>query len=402
MEAVSLKRTRAARRKRLEILQLRSLASDGLIREKDGVKTKRKREGKVRLGDGFDATEVSLSLSLESSSSDSDISGILKKNIPIGILLSRGQILDDDDDVGCDGAGAGRDVPCRAHGAVSVCGRRRAMEDAVTVAPGLVSGAAGEEAPSRYDFFGVYDGHGGCQVAHVCRDRLHVVLATEVEDRRGDGVDWKGVMEAGFAKLDGEIGKSLSEGQENGVMDTSMKTVGSTAVVAMVGAANVIVANCGDSRAVMSRGGAVVPLSCDHKPDRPDEMERIEAAGGRVINWDGPRVLGVLATSRSIGDHYLKPYVVSEPEVTITERRAEDEFLILASDGLWDVISNEKACEVVRRCLMRKPVSKKLKRTMDGDGSAEAAAMLVELALGRGSNDNISVIVIDLRKSRKL
>ncbi|XP_068659648.1 protein phosphatase 2C 51-like [Aristolochia californica] len=400
MESVSLKRTRAARRKRLEILPLRSKTrgSDGLIREKDGRKSKRKRDGRVRLTDGFDAAEVSLSLSVESSSSSPDISDTPKKNIPIGILLSRGKILDDEDDA--------RNISCRAHGAVSICGRRRAMEDAVTVARGLVS--CGKESGSQYDFFGVYDGHGGCQVAHVCRDRLHVVLAKQVKDCCGeakgvDGVDWKEVMETGFAILDGEIGKSVSEGQENGMMDTSMKTVGSTVVVGLVGTETLIVANCGDSRAVMSRGGVVVPLSCDHKPDRPDEMERVEAAGGRVINWDGHRVLGVLATSRSIGDHYLKPYVISEPEVTITERTVEDEFLILASDGLWDVVSNEKACEVVRKRLVRNPVPKKLKvGTDDGDGSAEAAAMLVELALGRGSNDNISVIVIDLRKASKL
>ncbi|KAF9613665.1 hypothetical protein IFM89_009553 [Coptis chinensis] len=67
------------------------------------------------------------------------------------------------------------------------------------------------------------------------------------------------------------------------------------------------------------------------KPDRPDEMEGVEVVGGRVINWNGYRVLGVLATSRSI-------------EISITEHTEKDEFVILASDGLWDAMSNEMAC----------------------------------------------------------
>ncbi|KAJ4971603.1 hypothetical protein NE237_004702 [Protea cynaroides] len=87
------------------------------------------------------------------------------------------------------------------------------------------------------------------------------------------------------------------------------------------------------------------------RPDRPDELNRIQEAGGRVIYWDGARVLGVLAMSRTIGDSYLKPYVVSEPEVTITERTEEDECLILASDGLWDVVSNDIAYSIARMCI---------------------------------------------------
>lgn len=73
------------------------------------------------------------------------------------------------------------------------------------------------------------------------------------------------------------------------------------------------------------------------------------------------------------------------------ERTDLDEFLILASDGLWDVVSNEMACNVVRRCL----AGRSLKRLSKGS-AAEAAAMLAELAMGRGSKDNISVVVIDL------
>ncbi|KAL3699215.1 hypothetical protein R1sor_017237 [Riccia sorocarpa] len=63
------------------------------------------------------------------------------------------------------------------------------------------------------------------------------------------------------------------------------------------------------------RRGKLTTLTCHMQPDREDEMARVEAAGGRVIFWNGYRVLGVLAMSKAIGDRYLKPYVIAEPEV---------------------------------------------------------------------------------------
>lgn len=111
-----------------------------------------------------------------------------------------------------------------------------------------------------------------------------------------------------------------------------------------------------------------------------------------MIFWDGPRVLGVLAMSRAIGDNYLKPCVISEPEVTVTRRTPEDECLILASDGLWDVVSNETACGVARMCLQsRKP------REGSDKACSDASVLLTKLAMARQSTDNVSVVVVDLR-----
>ncbi|KAF6140854.1 hypothetical protein GIB67_042267 [Kingdonia uniflora] len=274
------------------------------------------------------------------------------------------------------------------HGSVSVCGRRREMEDAVTIAPGFLSSKV-----VVYDFFGVYDGHGGSGVAKLCRERLHRVLAEEIGGGGGDhnisDVDWERSMCASFSRMDNEVNGG-HEGEDQDSESGSLRTTGSTAVVAIVGIEKVVVANCGDSRAVLFHGGVAVPLSNDHK--------RVEAAGGRVLEWNGPRILGVLATSRSIGDYYLKPYVISKPEVTVHERTLNDEFLILASDGLWDVMTNEVACEVVRRCLSGQ-LARRYSKTVDGSGAAEAAAVLVELAMARGSKDNISVLVVELKRN---
>ncbi|XP_073130622.1 protein phosphatase 2C 51-like [Henckelia pumila] len=290
-------------------------------------------------------------------------------------------------------------VQCRTHGCVSVIGRRRAMEDAVAVELGFLT--RGERT---YDFFGVYDGHGGFRVAQSCRETLHKLVARIVEEQGGEEIDWGKVMEAGFREMDEEVNK-------NGA---AVAMVGSTAVVAVVGEEEVVVAHCGDSRAVISRGGVAVQLSEDHKPDRPDELERIVGCGGKVIDWNGQRVLGVLATSRSFGDRCLKPFVTPEPEVKVVNITDFDEFLILASDGLWDVVSNDLACHVVRKCLdgrLKRSSSHvsvvqqdieldQVDETEKENPAVVAATMLVELAMARGSRDNISAIVVDLRHSK--
>lgn len=115
--------------------------------------------------------------------------------------------------------------------------------------------------------------------------------------------------------------------------------------------------------------------------------------------------------SLQTGDNYLKPYITSVPEMTFTKREAEDECLILASDGLWDVISSEIACAVGRECLReRDPAGDHSSRPLverDGRGAmfssrsaCSAAALLTRLALGWNSCDNISVIVVDLKRNR--
>lgn len=296
-------------------------------------------------------------------------------------------------------------------GVASVCGRRRDMEDAVTVHPSLCAKA--DNFTSELHYFGVYDGHGCSHVATRCKDRLHELVKDELMEKVED-VEWSKAMEQSFNRMDKEViawnQAALGTDCRCELQAPESDAVGSTAVVAIVTPDKIIVANCGDSRAVLCRSGKAVPLSTDHKPDRPDELNRIQAAGGRVIYWDGPRVLGVLAMSRAIGDNYLKPYVSCEPEVTITERTAEDDCLIMASDGLWDVVSNDTACGVARMCLKGKGPSAAVcgsgETSLEDDAGFEnsdkacsdASLLLTKLALARRSTDNVSVVVIDLRK----
>ncbi|KAK2445807.1 protein-serine/threonine phosphatase [Trifolium repens] len=308
-------------------------------------------------------------------------------------------------------------------GFTSLCGKRPEMEDAVAIAPRMLKipiqmlngskkydGMSKDFNQQTVHFFGVYDGHGGAQVADYCRDRMHLALAEEIEllkedliigSTKDDCQDlWRKAFTTCFMKVDAEVG-----GKAN-CEPVAPETVGSTAVVAIVCSSHIIVSNCGDSRAVLCRGKEPLALSVDHKPNRDDEYARIEAAGGKVIQWNGHRVFGVLAMSRSIGDRYLKPWIIPEPEVMFLPRAKDDECLILASDGLWDVMTNEEACDLARRriLLWHKKNGSELS-SLRGEGidpAAQAAAeYLSNRALQKGSKDNITVIVVDLKAQRK-
>jgi protein phosphatase 1L len=135
----------------------------------------------------------------------------------------------------------------------------------------------------------------------------------------------------------------------------------------------------GDSRAVLVHyDGSVTGLTKDHKPYHEDEEKRIIASGGFV---EGQRVNGVLAMSRSLGDVPLKrpnKAVSNEPSVTTRQLTPNDAFIVIASDGLFDVVSNNF---VGRTC------KKKGK-------AVSAAADLMYHARMQGTRDNTSVIVI--------
>ena len=141
-------------------------------------------------------------------------------------------------------------------------------------------------------------------------------------------------------------------------------------------------ANVGDARAVLGHQGKATRLSHDHRVDDPSEAERIEKAGGFLFKG---RVLGVLAVTRSLGDHCMKEFVIAKPyynETTISNgnEAANDlpTVLVMACDGLWDVMQDQEAVD--------------LALTFCGDRT-DVAQFLVEEAIRRGSTDNVSVVV---------
>jgi serine/threonine protein phosphatase PrpC len=175
---------------------------------------------------------------------------------------------------------------------------RSTMEDASAVVDGF-----GGDGGTGY--FGVYDGHGGRNVAEFLRLHLHVNVERELQVKGDRSVEE--CLRAAFLYTD------LS------CHATGEQASGSTSVVCIVrraGAARcVYTANCGDARAVLCHGAAAVRLSKDHKATDAAERARIEAGGGFVVR---KRVMGVLAVARSFGDFTLKKFVSAEPYTSTT------------------------------------------------------------------------------------
>ncbi|XP_019091438.1 PREDICTED: protein phosphatase 2C 7-like [Camelina sativa] len=253
-------------------------------------------------------------------------------------------------------------------------------------------------------FFGVYDGHGGSQVAEYYRDRIHFALAEEIErikdklcnseSSENRQVQWKKVFTNCFLRVvdevAGKIGCRPSTGSFDNILEAVVpESIGSTAVVALVCSSHIIVSNCGNSRVVLLRGKESMHLSVDQRPEREDEYARIEKTGGKVVQWQGARSsFSVLNTSRSIGDEYLEPYVRPDPEVMFMPRAREDECLILASDGVWDVMSNQEACDFARKRILawhkKNGAWPLAERGVGEDHACQAAAdYLYKLALQR-------------------
>lgn len=168
---------------------------------------------------------------------------------PVGSILTPGENEENKEE------GEESRVKCLSYGLISVIGRRRVMEDAVTVAV--------DRKINGYDLFAVYDGHCGSYAAKAYRYRLHLLIAEAVDARTasiGGGISeeaeyWKKVMGASFNKMD----KEVRDGQVEG------GTAGSTALVVLVGKEKLVAANCGNSRAVLCRDGVAAPISRDHK-----------------------------------------------------------------------------------------------------------------------------------------
>ncbi|KDQ15204.1 hypothetical protein BOTBODRAFT_31871 [Botryobasidium botryosum FD-172 SS1] len=134
-------------------------------------------------------------------------------------------------------------------------------------------------------------------------------------------------------------------------------------------------ANVGDARAVLCSAGEAIRLTHDHKGSDKGEVKRIKEAGGFVLN---NRVNGVLAVTRSLGDSAMKEFVVGTPYTTTVELTDSDEFLILACDGLWDVLKDQEAVDLVRR----------------ETDAQKASEILVKHALDNYSQDNVTVLVV--------
>lgn len=267
-------------------------------------------------------------------------------------------------------------------GLSSMQGWRVEMEDAHCAMIGLPGQL------KDWSFFAVFDGHAGARVSAYCAEKLLEAIISndnfghieEGCEPNHDGVE--SGIKTGFLHLDEQLRAlpEISNGEDKS---------GSTAVCALISPRQVFFANCGDSRAAFSRCGRVALSTRDHKPGNPVEKKRIQDAGGSVMIQ---RVNGSLAVSRALGDFEYKnvpgrgpceQLVSPEPEVYAEERDIEtDEFLVLACDGIWDVMTNEELCDFVRD------------RMRLTDNLVAICNYVIDTCLSKGSRDNMSVVIV--------
>lgn len=250
------------------------------------------------------------------------------------------------------------------------------MEDGQQVLQPLLR--TGRDKEEIWDFFGVYDGHGGRSEVDYVEEKLHTTLTVELRSRKPQEA-----LVQTFKKVDGQLAMM-------GAWNS-----GCTATVVLVhqcgqqGVRSVHVANVGDSRAVLvSPSGDSRRVSIDHRANDADEAARVCREGGFVRHG---RVAGQLSVSRSLGDHHLKDSGVScVPDVSSFNAR-DGHALIIASDGLWDAFSDDDAGEALLSCVKQAQQSGQAVADFLRDNTAK---ILVQSAKDRGSRDNILAMVL--------
>ncbi|XP_005804266.1 protein phosphatase 1G [Xiphophorus maculatus] len=235
----------------------------------------------------------------------------------------------------------------------------------------------------------------------------------EEEEEGSDEEDGSDEEEADTSELeeeDTEEGEEDSEDEEEEMCLPGMdgkeepgSDSGTTAVVALIRGKQLIVANAGDSRCVVSERGKAVDMSYDHKPEDEVELTRIKNAGGKVT-MDG-RVNGGLNLSRAIGDHFYKrnkslppedQMISAMPDVKVLTLNEEHDFMVIACDGIWNVLSSQEVVDFI---------SERIKP--DQDGKTRALSSIVEELLdhclapdtsGDGTGcDNMTCMIVTFR-----
>lgn len=311
-------------------------------------------------------------------------------------------------------------------------GARAYMEDRYSVVEKLMDGEDDDSTPS---LLAVYDGHNGAYASEYARRRFKDILgdnedlleisrrARHAELTEDDVETIRALLVEAFATVDEEIL------QRTVILN---KRDGSTVLLGLLVGGKLFVANLGDSRGVLAPPSdsvslfgddeddedesdaedveTAVRLSVDHKPNLEEETKRVESAGGKVIFSGCWRVAHDhiplrLAISRSLGDHPLKtnlpascsaPLVSVVPDVHVVDVDAAGEYVVFASDGLWDRLSDDDAARIVRAKVAEYQWSEA--PTPEADVTKEAlqfaANALVESALLKRSMDNITAMVI--------
>eukprot|EP01087_Luapelamoeba_hula_P016587 TRINITY_DN5113_c1_g2_i1.p1 TRINITY_DN5113_c1_g2~~TRINITY_DN5113_c1_g2_i1.p1 ORF type:complete len:788 (-),score=282.34 TRINITY_DN5113_c1_g2_i1:71-2434(-) len=284
------------------------------------------------------------------------------------------------------------------YGVGSIQGMRPSMEDAHVTMLGNM------KANKQFAFFGVYDGHAGGESSEYIGANFHHAIdkcLAAIEQEEGEQLamgeapfSYETKLEKRKQAIAATFGRFDDELQEES--DMNYWYSGATVVTALVDLSSdnersILCANLGDSRCVLyvpTHDDSVKAMSDDHKPENAEERQRIEKSGHFVA---GGRLDGTHAISRAMGDFDMKrnlqlgaseQAISNVPEFKDVRLASNDQsfVLILACDGLWDVMTNEEAVQWI-------------KRRLPADDLDKLAQELVEHAVSIGSTDNVSAII---------
>ncbi|KAH7729885.1 phosphatase 2C containing protein [Aphelenchoides avenae] len=249
---------------------------------------------------------------------------------------------------------------------------------------------------NKWSFFAVFDGHSSKQIAKGAAANIVEALLSTTQfqelakevTKNGDKLSSRARqllgegLKAGFMKLDVAM-------REKCASQAEQTTGGCTALCAILTPSHVFLANLGDSRGVYNRQGQEIFATKDHKPTDHKEHKRIQEAGGEVHRG---RVEGSLAMSRTLGDYQYKcepnlplhkQEVSPEPSVFVLERnRDTEDFLVLACDGIFDVVQNEELIDLINA---RKIVT---------DDLEYVTQQILDTCLSKGSTDSMTMILV--------
>jgi serine/threonine protein phosphatase PrpC len=273
----------------------------------------------------------------------------------------------------------------------SLIGKRTTNEDQHHI---ILNGNNNDSKLNNINFFAVYDGHGGNKVSKFLKSNLsQYFLKKNIQYPLSDSY---------IIKVFDHLQKKLAIDHKDFAYSQ-----GSTCLILInyfINNKNYIhVCNLGDCRAVICSNGLANYLTRDHKPDWPLEKLRINQLGGEIIHDGFDYRICNMSVSRSFGDIDASPYVTHIPDIFKYKISQDDQFVIMACDGLWDVVSNHEAVNFVQNFVdikknknCKKEVNTNKNNIIIKDGRINIAKSLAEYAIQKGSADNITIIIIFL------
>ncbi len=235
---------------------------------------------------------------------------------------------------------------------------------------------------SHIPLYGIFDGHGGLDCAHYLKENLAAYLTEHLErtlaqcrSKKQEDAAIFNTLKLAFVDLGADY-QQLPNRQG-----------GSTANIAIIYNKTLWVANVGDTRAILVHGDQAIALSEDAKPHLKKYKQGVESRHSVVVKVQGiARVGGNLATARAVGHDEIISGINPRAKIIKYDLRnlhpGEKCFLLIACDGLWDIVSSEKVAHTVRQ--------------LEHNPAVEIAEILVRKAFQAGSLDNISVLVVPL------